>query len=66
MENDFEWVSISCNNDQFGDSSIQRFGGFICTFFDLFECGTLSNEISDFRTKLFGSKGLGTFRDILK
>lgn len=66
VEDDFEWVSISSNNDEFSDTSIEGLGGFIGTFFDLFKCGTLSNQISDFRAKLFGSEGLGTFRDILK
>jgi hypothetical protein len=65
VEHDFKRVSIGGNNDQLSDASVQGFCGFVGTFLDLFEGGTLSDEISEFRSELFGGEGLGTFRDIL-
>ena len=65
VENDFKGLSIGGNNDQLSDASVEGFCGFVGTFLDLFESGTLSDEISEFRRELFGGEGLGTFRDIL-
>ena len=65
VEDDLKRLSISGNNDQLSDASVQSFCGFVGTFLDLFESGTLSDEISEFRSELFGGEGLGTFRDIL-
>jgi hypothetical protein len=65
VEDDFKRLSIGGNNDQLSDASVEGFCGFVGTFLDLFESGTLSDEISEFRRELFGGEGLGTFRDIL-
>jgi hypothetical protein len=65
VEDDFKGLSIGGNNDQLSDASVEGFCGFVGTFLDLFESGTLSDEISEFRRELFSGEGLGTFRDIL-
>ncbi len=65
MQHDFEWIGVRGDDDKFGDTSVEGFGGFVGTFLDLFEGGTLSDKISDFRGELLSGEGLGTFRDIL-
>jgi len=37
MQNDFERVSVGSDNDEFSDSSVEGLGGFVGSFFDLFE-----------------------------
>lgn len=48
MQDNFEWISISGDDDKFGDASVKGFGGFVSTFFDLFERGALGDQIDDF------------------
>lgn len=35
MQNDFEWLSVSSQNDEFGNTSVEGFGGFIGSFLQL-------------------------------
>lgn len=65
MENDFERISVSSNDDKFSDASIKCLGGFIGAFLDLLEGGALWDKVEKFRRELFGSKGLSTLGDFL-
>lgn len=48
MQHDFEGVGIGGDDDKFGDASVKGFGGFVGTFFDLFERGALGDQVDYF------------------
>lgn len=37
MEDDLEWIGVSCDNDQFGDAAVEGLGGLVGTLLDLLE-----------------------------
>ena len=45
MEHNFERISISSNDNEFSDASVESFGGLVSSLFDLFERGTLRDKI---------------------
>ena len=60
MEEDFQWFSISSHNDQFTDSSVESFGGFVGSFLDLLETGCLLNQVHDSASEFIISKRSGS------
>lgn len=47
MQNNLERVGIGCDDDQFGDGSVQSLSSLVGSFFDLLESCALSNEVVD-------------------
>lgn len=43
MEHDFEGICVSCDDDEFGDTSVKSFGGLVGSLFDLFEGSALAD-----------------------
>lgn len=61
MKHNLEGNRISSNDDEFSDTSIESFSGFVGTFFNLFESSTLSNEVINIGCELFFCKWLSSF-----
>lgn len=47
MQHDFERVGVCSDDDEFCDAAVESFGGFVGSFFDLLEGGTLGYEVVD-------------------
>lgn len=47
MKDDFKRISISSNDYEFSDSSVESFGCLVGPLFDLFEGSTLRDEVID-------------------
>jgi hypothetical protein len=65
VEHNFEGISISSDDDEFGDASIECLGGFVGSLLDLLEGGALRDQIKDLGGEFLSCKGLGSFRNIL-
>ena len=61
MKNDFKRIGISSDDYQLGDTSIESFGGFIGSLFDLFQGGTLGDQVVERRGEFFGGEGSSSF-----
>lgn len=65
MKDDFKWIGISSDDDEFCDASVKGLGGLIGSLLDLLEGGALRDQIKDLRGELLSSKWLCTFRNFL-
>ena len=61
----FDGEGVGCDDDEFGDASVEGFGRLVGSLFDLFEGGTLGDKFVDLGGELLGGEGLGSFRRIL-
>lgn len=61
MEDDFKGVSICSDDYEFGDTSVEGFGGLVGSLLDLLECGTLRDQVIELRGKLFSCEWLCSF-----
>ena len=60
MEQDFQWLSICGQDDQFGYSTIESFSGLVCAFFDLLLESSLSDQLYNLVGHLSIGQGSGT------